>query len=481
MAKKPEKKAQKAASAQSSVHVATSQLLAFLTRLPEMDEVLRKAGVQRYKLRTLLSDDEIYQATETRFDALDNVPFKLEPSEGDAAAFLFDQLKQFREQIIKTAADARLLGYAVSEFVASTDENNHVTCGWFGVKPMQWFEPRPDGELRYYPDNGGGGANGILVDTENKFCLVQCKATWENPRGEALLSRLYWPFFFRTEGWKFWAKFLERFGSPILAGTGDDTQELVNALVNAHASAAIAMPKGSEVKAITAGNNNGGAFEAFETALIRRVQKVVLGQTLTSGTDGGAGTRALGNVHNDVRIEKRNADLKLALKAAQWFVDVLCRWNGFEPHTVSVADEKGLEKARAERDKDLHGVGVRFTRKYIEDEYSLDADHFDLVADAPPQPTMRAAHRFADDGSKLTPQQQEVEDIADDVLGRDNVPIPRAAIMAAIEASTDQDDMQKRLMQLVEQYGMSGAFADDMTGALFLADVMGYVHSERGK
>jgi phage gp29-like protein len=38
------------------------------------------------------------------------------------------------------------------------------------------------------------------------------------------------------------------------------------------------------------------AFEAFDNVLTRRIQKVVLGQTLTSGTDG-VGSRALGEVH----------------------------------------------------------------------------------------------------------------------------------------------------------------------------------------
>ena len=39
------------------------------------------------------------------------------------------------------------------------------------------------------------------------------------------MSSLYWLFFFKQNGFKFWAKFLERFGTPILLGKvkeGDD-------------------------------------------------------------------------------------------------------------------------------------------------------------------------------------------------------------------------------------------------------------------
>jgi len=70
---------------------------------------------------------------------------------------------------------------------------------------------------------------------------------------------------------------------------------------------------------------------------------------------------------------------------------------------------------------------------------------------------------FADDGTQFTPEQQGVETLADDTLQRNNTPIPRTAILAAIEAAEDEADLGKRLMRLMEQYGQSGQFADDMT------------------
>ena len=82
-----------------------------------------------------------------------------------------------------------------------------------------------------------------------------------------------------------------------------------------------------------------------ETASIRRIQKVILGQTLTSGTDGGSGNRALGGVHNDVRIDKRNSDIQLVTPTVQAMVDALLVWNGYAPGDVvfSMSDGKGLE------------------------------------------------------------------------------------------------------------------------------------------
>ena len=53
---------------------ATDELVRLLTRVPDLDEVLRQAGLRRSHLRVLTFDDEIAQACETRQDALLGVP-----------------------------------------------------------------------------------------------------------------------------------------------------------------------------------------------------------------------------------------------------------------------------------------------------------------------------------------------------------------------------------------------------------------------
>ena len=72
---------------------ATTQLVRLLTKFPDLDEVLKQAGIRRDKLRVLLYDDEIAQACETRLDALLAVPMRLEPSEDQSGALLRDILK----------------------------------------------------------------------------------------------------------------------------------------------------------------------------------------------------------------------------------------------------------------------------------------------------------------------------------------------------------------------------------------------------
>lgn len=484
---------------------ATSQLVRMMMRLPDLDEVLKQAGIRRERLRVMLYDDEIMQACETRLDALLATPVRFEPSETAQSMLLETVVRPVIRDLVSAAWKARLYGYSVAEAVYHLREDGVVAFAYVGEKPLNWFEPKPDGSLRYFPDDGSGGSDGIEVDQRYKFFLTRNNATYINPYGEALLSRLYWPWYFRTNGWKFWAKFLERFGTPLLVGKSTDPQAMVTALLLAHQQSVIAVDRDDDVG--TAGllpGANGQAFEAFETATIRRIQKVILGQTLTSGTDGGSGNRALGDVHDTVRIDKRNSDIVLVMPTVQRLVDAVCELNGWERHEVIFADEVGLETNRAQRDKELYAVGVRFTRDYLEDNYDLRETDFTLDSEAtgagtsptepqggagapsPANPGARAeaarapSHLFTrrTAAPRFTRQQKVVEEQAEAVLATSGQPLDPELVLAAVLAATSPEDLADRLFALTDESVSADQFQATLERALYAADVLGYVHAE---
>lgn len=493
---------------------AVNELIRYISRVPDMDEVLRSAGIKRHNLRVLLTDDEIAQAVETRRDAILATPFKLEPSEGQPAEMLSAILKPILPGAVSSVFMARCFGYSVMEAVYEVRADlgpNIVGLKFLGEKPMEWFEPKSDGRLLYFPNNGQGGGVGIEVDQTFKFFLTRNMPTYAHPFGEALLTRLYWPWFFRNNGWKFWGKFLERFGSPLLVGKSTDPKAMVNALLAAHSNAVIGVGKDDSVEAVGAAQGaTGQAFDSFESAVIRRIQKVILGQTLTSGTDGGSGNRALGQVHDTVRTDKRNADLRLAAQTMQRVVDAVCALNGWPKHEVSFADDVGLEADRATRDKDLYQVGVRFTPEYMQDKYDLSDVDFTMSsgevlgadglpvtppqgsgAKAPKQPGAEPANppqkrgqgakasrrhiAFSKDG--LTANQQVLEDQGAVSLDACGQPLPTEALRAAIMAAKDPQDLEDRLFTLLGDLVTDDQFAEVLERALFTADVLGYVHA----
>lgn len=468
---------------------ATTQLVRMLSYVPDMDEVLRQAGVRRDKLRVLLYDDEIAQACETRLDALLAVPMRIEPSEGPQAQLLNDLITPVLRDAVTAAFQARLFGYSVMEAVYEPRPDGKVGLKYLGEKPMEWFSPRSDGTLRFFPDDGSGGGEGIEVDQRYKFFLTRSRPTYRHPQGEALLSRLYWPWFFRTNGWKFWAKFLERFGSPLLVGKSTNTKGIAQALLMAHTQAVMGVDRDDSVEAIgTPGGATGQAFDSFEAALLRRIQKVILGQTLTSGTDAGSGNRALGQVHDAVRMDKRDSDIQLVQGTVQRVVDALCELNQLDRHTVVFADETGLEVNRALRDKDLYSVGVRFSKDYFQDNYSLRAEDFEVTKEEEPSlPTMEASmggtvSRGPNHFSKLPPQrftkqQQMVEDAGDKAIDQAGSPF-ESEFRQAVLAASSPEDLESRLFALIGDQVSREDFRDVVAKALYTADVLGYVHNE---
>jgi phage gp29-like protein len=487
---------------------AIDNIISVSSRMPDVDKVLQKAGLNRRHLETLMYDDEIYQAIETRRDALLSTPLRIEAGDDPNGLIIEEEIRNVKQPAIFGAFGARLYGHSIIESVYKKRDDGKIGYSFLGEKPFEWFEPKSDGRLIMFPQSGSylnNSASGVEVDQRYKFFLTRNNPTYKNPYGDALLSRLYWIWFMRFNGWNFWAKALERFGTPLLVGKSADPKLMVEALLQAHNNAVIGIDTDDEVAAVgVSGSTMGSAFESFDNALVRRTQKIVLGQTLTSGTDGGSGNRALGQVHDAVRMDKRNSDIKLITPTLQRMVDALCELNGFKPMQVVFGDEQGLEKDRAVRDKDLYAVGVRFDKGYFKDNYDLRDEDFQLTSealgvgnsptapargDAQTSPTGSASAKaskitsslFAKPDAKFTPAQQIIENLADGGLNDAGGPISPDKLRSAILLAIDPDDLANRLFALLGQDVSEKQFQKMLEQSLYAADVIGYVSADKGE
>lgn len=485
MAKSKEGKASKKALSYGNLYTqeAVTQFLSNFGKQPDIDEVLRKAGIARHKLRVLLDDDEIAQAVETRVDALLATPLRIEPSDTVEAENLNAILKEWFFEIATGAMNGLLFGYSVQEAVYELKPEGYIGLQWIGEKPMEWFEPKNDGRLIYRPDGTGVGSE---VDQVFKFFLTRRKATYQQPYGKALLATLYWLFFFKQNGFKFWAKFLERFGTPILLGKCKDTEteDMSRALLDAHAQSVLSIDAEDDVSILsTAGTSGtaGAAFESFNNQLIRQIQKVVLGQTLTSGTDG-TGSRALGQVHDNVRMDKLKSDIRLVTPTLQAVVDALCELNGWGEYKVMLGEKpKPLNKDQAERDVHLKNAGANFSKDYFIREYGLQED--DLVEQAQINFSQfsavpKQAFSFKASANKLSPEQQEVEELTD---GQDDLTLLNDAEIRQLASTSDSPEaLAFNLMQLIPK-ATKTEFTAKLDQALYAADILGYMAASEDK
>lgn len=349
--------------------------IAWLTQWVEPDEVLRKAGLTRAALRMLDYDDEIYQSMEQRFDTLMSRGWTLSTKKDDEATkiqgeALGHELMKVMGALLYGLFRANAFGYSVVEMVYRAPyEKQMGDTLEFGLKhavevPFEWFDFKGTELWHRFPE-------WAAVDPR-KFIHAVRKPSFRNPRGEPLYSRLYWVWFFRTHGWQFWMKYLERSGIPFLVGktAAADKVQAAQALFNAVQNAVLAIGPDDEVKALEMGRNP-AIFTEFEHAVVRRIEKLILGQTLTSGIDGGGGNRSLGEVHERVSERKTNSDIDMILPGVQRVVDILCAMNSLERFRVTFNPPMQVNKDQALRDVALKeaGIVIEFSPEYLQRSY----------------------------------------------------------------------------------------------------------------
>jgi phage gp29-like protein len=478
------------------VETAFDQMLGLLAATPDPDEVLKKVGITRDKLRMLEADDELTAALDTRREAIIGMPWRVEPVEGeesDQTKFIAAELKPIMEQAMRGVLNAVPYGYSVCEIIYAKRDSGQLGLHSIVEKPLEWFAPKSDGTLLWFSPTA---PQGEAADPA-KFLLSVRQFSYRNPYGESLLSRLYWPWFFRQKGWQFWARWLERFGQPFLLGkTKGDAAAMASALAQAVNGAALAIHQDDDIIPLDV-TGTGEQFRSFDEAIVKRYHKLILGQTLTSDV-GDTGSYAAAAVHNDVRGDKRNADVRLVTKAMQRVVRNLWLLNAFgDELTIPafvLADDTGLEMERATRDATLVGAGIlTLTEEYLLDRYDYRPGDFTVPEpmeatpeDKGAQPERNAnkaeeepveGEMMASTTQRFTNGQQAIEDLADATLSGLPPVIEQAAVLRAIRLSTSPEDLLERLALLFQEVE-SAEFKAKFEEALFAAEVMGYAHAD---
>ena len=442
--------------------------------LGDADETLQKAGITRAQLRSLETDDEITAALETRRDACINTPWRLEHPSVRTRKAMETIIAPHVNDILNNFWGAVPYGYSVIEVVYKSNGSG-IDIDKIVSVPFEWVLPTFEQGLVWWDIQQP-------LDTRKFFSCIR-QPTLRNPKGEAMLSRLYWVWFFRTNGWKFWMKYLERAGVPFIVGkTAGDQKQALNALMAAVQDSVIIAGREDTVEALDFGRDP-KIFTEFETAVVRRYQRLILGQTLTSGTDGGGGgSRALGQIHNEVRDEKRRSDIQLVSAAMQTVINTIAELNDMDAPTFIMEDGSGLGLERATRDKILVDGGMlKFTPEYLIEKYGFEESDFVPTQDAP-KPTQSApatlSSNFSASQPQFTPAQQSIESVADSALAATKSPIDASLIRTAVLAATSPEDLEHRLSLLLNQ--RDARFQDVLAQAIFTADVIGYVSNEKG-
>lgn len=306
----------------------------------------------------------------------------------------------------------------------------------------------------------------------------------------ALFRVLAWPYLFKIYSVADLAEFLEIYGLPLRVGKyprGASEKEkltLLRALSGLGHKAAGIIPDGMMIDFEAATTGDPDAYQLMIEWCERTQSKAILGGTLTSQADGKTSTNALGNVHNEVRKDLRDSDVKqIAATLSRDLVGVIAALNSLLPNgprraprwQFAIEEPEDL-KTYSTALPALVGMGMRIPRQWAQEKLGIpepEADEDDLLiaraapvpaADEPPAAgaTARAAlaaQHVAEPTRQPDPPERQAGNLDAALAPHTDAWID--AIRKLVEHSDTLEQVRDGLLQLMPDIGL-----DDYTKAM---------------
>lgn len=450
--------------------------------LPDPDLILRKLGRSISALREVKNDDQFETAWTSRLSAVTTTNWEIISGGTDKASilaseFITEQFSNIRiDDLFKQLAEYSLFGFQAAEIIWQKIGDkwgfSDIIC-----KPQEWFSFDRNNNLLLKKING---------QTEelppNRFLLLQHRPSFINPYGEKLLSKLYWPYIFRKNGAQWWATFTEKFGSAFATakyrpGSPEgEISDIINMLEELVSCGVAAFPDGTDINILTdtskgAATNN---FKEFQSYYSNSITKVILGATLTTDI-GDVGSKSAAEVHNTVREDIALSDRKVfatAFNSLFRFMTLVNFGESAYPPEFVWHESEDLNTDKLERDVKLYSIGWRPKKTYIEKNYNISQDDFDLVS-----PNTDIGFSNEKEKHSFTEETENVNDSFNQHMFTAGQSIVNSLIDDYQNALNDAETYDQALQNLVNKYSKHTkkreAFAQVLDNIRFFASQIG--------
>lgn len=377
-------------------------------------------------------DGAVFSNLDTRKDGLLSKPRRVvpasdSPQDKKVAAFIeetlegnfetslmFDPLQTPFESFMYEALDAIAKGMSIGEIIFA-EAKDRIYIKEVKFKPQHLFNfgegalAEYSSETTLYPQTGplrlrqgvlldGVGGNELLP--EQKFFIFSYRPRRNNRWGNPLLRKVYWASWIKRGSLRQWLRYLEKGNGTIVTRYQDgaaisEQQNALDAATSIVEESAVAMPKKFLVEVFETVRAIGTSHkEIVDDFCNNEIARVILGQTLTGrASEGGGGSRALGDVHNAVRGEKTEADAKGLMAAVNArFVAPLTLVN-FGPNTkpptwvIDYEPKEDVDSA-AERTERIWNIGLPLSKENLYETFQIakPLNDADVLVNANPQP-----------------------------------------------------------------------------------------------
>lgn len=457
---------------------------------PVDDTVLLQRGGGDYRTYDeVIRDDTVRAAVNQRVHGVIARPWAVQPGgkraiDKAAADFLRSELDALQWDM----ATAQMLsgvfyGFSVAEIIWRP-EGGKVGIADIRVRNRRRFGF--DGEARLRLKTLENPWPGELLP-ERKFWVARFGADHADaPYGLGLAHYLYWPVWMKRNALRFWAVFLEKFGTPTVlgrypGGTSEEEQnKLLEALQSVQRDAAVILPEGMAAELLEAARAGTADHAGFVAAMDKAILKVALGQTAT--VEGTAGK--LGNDSERERVKdailRSDADI-LSASFCDTVATWLTEWNfpgAAVPQVWRVFDDEDLDR-RIVRDKAIFEMGFVPSLKYVQETYGgewqekpqpekLTSPAVDReISPKNPEDASHAEPLHSEDIGDPTPVTAQVAQMQDEAR------IAWEDILAQVQALADEAESLEALRER-----LLGAYGDLPTEELAEVMAMGFAAAE---
>lgn len=281
--------------------------------------------------------------------------------------------------------DSILYGYNVSEIIWEK-ENGKIVPSRIEAKPQEWFAFDKDNNLKIIQGSRSGKD---LVDIPKyKFLLSRHHPTFDNPYGEKILQRCYWPVKLKQTTVESWVDLIEKFGVPYLIGVVSDTatpsekEAVIDNLLEMIDSNVVTRGTSETIEIKEQQSYDiGQLFEKMSEFQNKEISKAVLSVTLTVDV-GRSGSYKASDVHRSMLEYIGIGDKKIIEASLNQMFDYYVELNyGKEAPQIRVklSKKEQITEETANRDRLLTEIGVRFTKEYFQKKYNLSEEEFHLT------------------------------------------------------------------------------------------------------
>jgi phage gp29-like protein len=339
--------------------------------LPNPDTVLKRLGLNGDSLKDLLSDSHVWSCVQSRKSGVISLDWDV----GENTINLKQIISNLNyESSSKAFLNAILYGFSVIEIIWEQKQINNqklIVPTKLNPLPISNFGINSAGELQLKENQG--------TLPKFKTLLIRNESDESNPYGESVLSRCYWPVKFKNSSFRFWASYMEKFGSPVVIGkyprgtSNEDAEKLLEHLSNLADDSAIVSPNDIELELKDANNHSTSAmYSEMIDKCNAEISKAILSQTLT--TEVNSGSKAAAETHLKVRKEIIEQDARLLESAWNDLINIFYEINfsGTEIPKFNISKLELESTHKLARDKALvKDCGLKLANSYWARNYNI--------------------------------------------------------------------------------------------------------------